>query len=126
MSAKVTLQVGIFGITTSNRRKQSFCTPVYGKKVSPLPAYFAGGQCLSAFDAGGAFMFVRWLKSIILSVIKDQIGQVVVSLDPQKHYLLVLPDDLDAGEVANAFQPLAGKVNLLVLQAKGIKIIEVN
>jgi hypothetical protein len=71
-------------------------------------------------------MFVRWLKSIILSVIKDQIGQVVVSLDPQKHYLLVLPDDLDAGEVANAFQPLAGKVNLLVLQAKGIKIIEVN
>jgi hypothetical protein len=70
-------------------------------------------------------MFVRWLKSIILSVIKDQIGQVVVSLDPQKHYLLVLPDDLDAEEVAKAFQPLAGKVNLLVLQAKGIKIIEV-
>lgn len=66
------------------------------------------------------------LKPVIIRVIDKYIGQILISLDPNKHYLLVLPEDLDVETIAQAIQPLAGKANLLVLQAENIKIIEVN
>lgn len=66
------------------------------------------------------------LKPVIIRVLSNYIPQIIINLDPKKHYLLVLPEDLDSQEVYNALQPLAGTINLLVLQANGIKIIEVD
>lgn len=49
-----------------------------------------------------------------------------MELSPDKYYLVVVPTDVDEAGLREAFAELAGLVNVVVLQADGVKLIELN
>ena len=68
------------------------------------------------------------IKSIIhqavVKIVQDQIKLMVTELKQDKSYILVLPEDLDTGEIKTAFEHLKLETNIVVLQSDHVKIIE--
>lgn len=51
-------------------------------------------------------------------------GAKAMELDPNKHYIVVLPSDMDKDDIKDAFSVIAGELNLVVLQTDNLKLIE--
>jgi len=72
--------------------------------------------------------FLAWLlRPIIQEMVKREIvarlPETLLRIEPDKYYILVLPDSLSKEEVAEAVQPLHF-ANLLVIQADNVRMLE--
>jgi hypothetical protein len=68
------------------------------------------------------------LKGIVDNAVRVHLSGLlrdfVLELDPNKYYLLILPEDISPEDSAKALQPFANKFNLAVLHANTAKLLE--
>jgi hypothetical protein len=69
------------------------------------------------------FLTQKARKEIIEQAKREIIGEIH-TLDPEKSYILILPPDVDQGEVASEVRRLRGKQNLLVILADKAHLLE--
>lgn len=66
------------------------------------------------------------LRSIVRKELETYLGDIVVTLDPSKFYIITIPTDLDLDQVRESFDSLRGKLNIIVLQADNVKVLELS
>ena len=72
-----------------------------------------------ACAAKGKNMF----KKIINNAVLENITNYVTTLDPNKSYILVLPETFDPNEVKNQLKSLEG-INLIVFISDNVRLLE--
>ncbi len=68
----------------------------------------------------------KTIESTLDDLIKTRIGDVLHELDPKKTYILIVPETLEMAEINEAFQSLPDNLNLVVLRANGVKLLELS
>lgn len=63
-------------------------------------------------------------RKIIRDVLAKEIQHILVELDPNKHYILVVPGDFSEEELRRNFSGLAG-LNIVILSADNVKLLEI-
>lgn len=72
------------------------------------------------------------VAEIVDKKISERINEIIdsiIELNPDGSYIIVLPDDIDkdiVNELVNAFESINTSSNILVVQASGIKIIDLS
>jgi hypothetical protein len=66
----------------------------------------------------------KHLRKIMREELADVLRQAIIELDPNKHYILVVPTDIPDDQLRAAFAGFAGKQNLAVLSAENVRLIE--
>jgi hypothetical protein len=61
------------------------------------------------------------VKESIVSALKDV---ALFELDPNKHYILILPSDISVEDSKEAFASFREKINLVVLHTDNAKLLE--
>jgi hypothetical protein len=70
-------------------------------------------------------MLSNAIKREVSSVLKEHNANMLLELDPNKYYILVVPLDVDQDQLKKEFEHLRGKVNITVLVASGVRLLEI-
>jgi hypothetical protein len=68
------------------------------------------------------------IRKLIREALAEHISNMLVELDPEKHYILIVPDGPDgisADDLRAGFASFAG-LNLVVLSASNVKLLEIS
>lgn len=74
-------------------------------------------------------MFVKLVNRLLSRVIVSHIRDSIIALDPQKNYVLVVQgvdSQRDLQDLREAFSALEDSQNLVVLPARGVKLLELS
>lgn len=72
------------------------------------------------------FMTEKKLQAALQQALLQELPNILLTLEPKKQYILVVPPDLPLEQLQDAFEPFRGRQNLVVLQAQGVKLLEVS
>jgi hypothetical protein len=68
----------------------------------------------------------KWIRKLIRQELVDFLPSVLVSLEKDARYILVLPEDLNKDDLREALNVFNDDVNIMVVQAGGVKIIQLS
>ncbi len=71
-------------------------------------------------------MIEKTLDANVYRLILKGMEQVLVELDPEKHYIMVLPETISVEESRAALEPFLKKMNMAVIHASGVKVLEIS
>ena len=72
-------------------------------------------------------MLRKWIRNIILDAINTYLFELV-RMEPDKQYLIAVPDDTTARELRDAFETSLDKENsprIVILAARDFKVLEI-
>ncbi len=67
---------------------------------------------------------ITWLARKLMPWFIRAVAKSMVELDPDKHYLLFLPADVDEKELQKQIKPLQDNLNMLILTVDHFRIFE--
>jgi hypothetical protein len=65
----------------------------------------------------------KQVETIVFDLFQDALENVIHELDPEKYYIVIVPEDIPEERVRRVFRPFENGVNLVVLQGK-VRIVE--
>lgn len=65
------------------------------------------------------------LKTLVAEEVLRQLPEILLKLDTNSSYILVLPESLSPEQAALALAPFRNKVNFVIIHADHVKLIEV-
>jgi hypothetical protein len=71
-------------------------------------------------------MLTKLIDNRIQKAIVDLGKHLLIELDPEKNYILVVPKRVSVEEIRKTFMDMKLKTNVVVLSANDVKIIELD
>lgn len=68
----------------------------------------------------------KQLKKAVEEILLDIVSDFILELDPEKYYILVLPEDMSVEQSSRVLKRFTDRANLAVLHAKDVKILELS